>query len=83
MHPDAGTWQGAADASGNSYFVGSFSNSIDFGTGTLYPTGTGSAAFIVKYNASGTAIWYVCLFGINKWRPLSSFVLMHLLYRHT
>jgi hypothetical protein len=49
----------ATDASGNSYFTGSFTSATAiFGTTTLNNTGGGgSDVFVVKYDASGNTVW--------------------------
>jgi cysteine-rich repeat protein len=43
------------DASGNVYVVGQFNGDVNFGTGTITPTGTDF--FIVKYSPTGTVLW--------------------------
>jgi hypothetical protein len=49
----------AADASGNSYVTGEFaSDSIKFGTITLYTTAAGAHnMFLTKYDPSGNVVW--------------------------
>jgi len=46
----------AADAAGNTYVVGRFSGSVDFGVKELTAEG-GTDAFLVKYNPNGKALW--------------------------
>ncbi len=46
----------AADASGNTFVVGHFENSITFGTTTLLSSGL-SDIFVVKYDPSGNVVW--------------------------
>ncbi len=49
----------ASDSLGNAYATGIFaSSSINFGTGALTNSTTGTQdIFVVKYNSSGTAVW--------------------------
>ena len=47
------------DANGNTYVAGWFSNTLTFGSTTLYDTSNNqeSDMFVVKYNASGNPLW--------------------------
>lgn len=44
------------DISGNSYIVGGFSNTVDFG-GTSLTSNGGKDAFVAKYNNAGALVW--------------------------
>jgi hypothetical protein len=49
----------AIDATGNAYVVGTFSNTIDIGSGQTLSAGTytGRKAFLIKYDPAGTPLW--------------------------
>ena len=46
----------ALDSGGNIFLTGSFSGSVDFGTGTLVSAGS-SDIFLAKYSSTGTPAW--------------------------
>jgi PKD repeat protein len=51
-------WTVHADASGGVYIAGSFqSDTLVFGSDSLFSNNTGSNFFIVKYDSSGTPLW--------------------------
>ncbi|WP_437290191.1 hypothetical protein [Sorangium sp. So ce406] len=49
-------WSIASDAYGNYYVAGSFTRTVDFGTGPLTSAG-GSDIFLVKLDAAGSVLW--------------------------
>jgi hypothetical protein len=49
-------WGVAFDANGNLVVTGQFQDSVDFGGGTLTPSG-GDDIFLVKYSPNGSHIW--------------------------
>ena len=52
---DAG-WGIAADASGNTYVMGDFSDTVTFGNTSL-TSGVGNDSFITKFDSSGNVLW--------------------------
>ncbi|XYI03887.1 MopE-related protein [Sorangium sp. So ce1128] len=47
----------AVDAFGNTIIAGSFTSTVDLGTGPLAPRGVGSEAFVAKFDPSGQALF--------------------------
>jgi hypothetical protein len=46
-----------ADAAGNVFFAGTFTGSLDFGDGPLFPSESGVDLFVAKLSADGKLLW--------------------------
>ena len=61
-----------ADSSGNTYILGSFTNSLTFGTITINKSGTDSKnIFLAKFNNLGTCLWAITYNGARSNLQLS------------
>jgi len=55
----------AADSSGNAYFTGWFTSTVNFGTTNMTAAGSLRDMFVAKFNNAGTLLWIARIGGVN------------------